>query len=315
MNPEELTNRLKRAARLAGFDLVGAVPAVEPPGFGRLERWLADGHAGQMGYIARRAAAYRDPNLVLEGARSVLMLGLNYRTVEPAAAGAGGGIVARYAWGADYHDVVRSRLRRLVALHRRLVPDGRARGFVDTAPVLERDFAHRAGLGWFGKNTTLINPRLGSWFFLAGLISTEEFVCDEPADESRCGTCRRCLDACPTGALVEPYRLDARKCISYLTIERRSDFSEAERAALGCRVFGCDACQEACPWNRRTEPTAEAAFEPAPGMNPLRLDRLLTLDEEAFRARFRRSPLWRAGRAGIQRNAAAVLGNQGDFAG
>lgn len=310
MSPEELTRRLKQAARAEGFDPVGAAPLDDPPGLGELDRWLADGFAGQMSYIERRLAVYRDPGLLLPGARSALLLGLGYRTVEPAAIAPGYGRVSRYAWNADYHELIRPRLRRLVRLHGQWAPGGRARGFVDTAPVLERALAHWAGLGWFGKNTMLIHARWGSWFFLAGLFSTEQLVYDAPAAPSRCGSCRRCLEACPTGALVEPYRLDARKCISYLTIERRGALSRSERAALGDCLFGCDACQEVCPWNQRTDRSAEPGFHPLDGMNPAPLEPLAAMDEATFRQRFRRSPFWRAGHKGLRRNALAVLENQ-----
>ena len=236
------------------------------------------------------------------------MLATNYRTVEPVPPGPGQTRVSRYAWGADYHEVLRRRLHKLADFHRRLVPGAGVRGVVDTAPLLEREFGRLAGLGWVGKNTLLIHPRLGSWFFLAALLSTEELVYDEPSTVGRCGSCRACLDACPTGALVEPYRLDARKCISYLTIELRDSVPAEFRAACGGRFFGCDACQEACPWNRRTPASVEPAFQPGPGMNPVTVAELVGLDEEAFRRRFRHTPLWRARRTGILRNAEVADG-------
>jgi epoxyqueuosine reductase len=228
---------------------------------------------------------------------------VNYRTVEPIEAGHGQARVSRYAWGADYHEVIRRRLHALADFHRRLVPTAGVRGVIDTAPLLEREFGQLAGLGWIGKNTMLINERFGSWVFLAALLTTQELAYDQPSIAGRCGSCRACLDACPTGALVEPYRLDARKCISYLTIELRGAVAEELRMACGNRLFGCDACQEACPWNRRTPATAEPAFRPGPGMNPIELAELTALDEGAFRRRFRHTPLWRARREGIRRNA------------
>lgn len=310
MSPEELTQRLKQAARAEGFDPVGAAPVADLPGLAELDRWLADGFAGTMAYFERRLPLYRDPGLLLSGARSALMLALGYRTVEPEPVAPGYGRVARYAWSADYHELIRARLRRLARRHDQWAPGGRARAFVDTAPVLERALAHRAGLGWFGKNTMLIHPRWGSWFFLAGLLTTEPLAYDAPGPPSRCGACRRCLDACPTGALVEPYRLDARKCISYLTIERRGVFDRFERAAIGDCLFGCDRCQEVCPWNQRTDRSAEPAFHPSADMNPAPLEPLLAMDDETFRGRFRHTALARAGREGLCRNAAAVLENQ-----
>jgi epoxyqueuosine reductase len=303
MDPAALTAALKEEALRLGFDLVGVTPAVPPPDFDRLCDWLADGCAGQMHYLADRLDAYRHPVGVLDGVNSILMLGTNYRTVEPAEAGPGQATVSRYAWGADYHDVIRRRLHKLADFHRRLTPAARVRGVVDTAPLLERQFGQLAGLGWIGKNAMLINRQFGSWFFLAALLSTEEMAYNGPVDAGRCGSCRACLDACPTGALVEAYRLDARKCVSYLTIELRGAVPAELRAACGHRLFGCDACQEACPWNRRTPTTLEPAFQPGAGMNPVELAGLRALDEAAFRGRFRHTPLWRAKREGILRNA------------
>jgi epoxyqueuosine reductase len=263
-----------------------------------------------MAYIEERRDAYADPRKVLEGVRSVLMLGVNYRTVEPIAPGAGEAIVSRYAWGDDYHEWTRERLHTLADFHRRLVLTANVRGVVDTAPLLERAYAQRAGIGWIGRNTLLINERFGSWVFLAALLTTEELVYDEPTAEDRCGTCHACLDACPSGALAEPYCVDARKCVSFLTIERRGPIPLESNGALGHRLFGCDACQEACPWNLRTPMTTVAAFQPKPGMNPVALAEVTALDEAEFRRRFRHSPFWRAGHEGIARNAAIVLSNQ-----
>jgi epoxyqueuosine reductase len=309
MNASELTAELKREARRLGFDLVGAAPAVVPADWDRFRQWLDDGFAGDMAYLAARRDAYRHPNRLLDGAKSLVMLGVNYRTVEPVAPGPGQGRVSRYAWGNDYHDLIRPRLHRLADFHRQLVPGAGVRGVVDTAPLLERFFGQLAGLGWIGKNTLLVNERFGSWFFLAALVTTEELAFDEQRRESRCSSCRACLDACPTGALVSPYRLDARKCISYLTIEHRGETPGGLRAACGDRLFGCDACQEACPWNRRTPINDEPAFQPGPGMNPAAIDALIALDDEAFRRRFRHTPLWRARRDGLLRNCAIVAEN------
>jgi epoxyqueuosine reductase len=247
---------------------------------------------------------------VLDGVRSILMLGIGYKTVEPPSPGGGQGTVSRYAWGGDYHDLVHEKLHRLADFHRRLCPQAAVRGVVDTAPLLERDFARLAGLGWIGKNTLLLNRKLGSWLFLAALLTSETLDYDEPQAASHCGTCRACLDACPTGALVDPYQLDARRCIGYLTVEL-ADLTPLEfRGPLGTRLFGCDACQEVCPWNRRVPATEEPAFQPTAGMNPVALAEVLSLDEAAFRRRFRHTPLWRAGRRGLLSRAAIVLGNR-----
>lgn len=261
MTAAELTLALKEEAARLGFDLVGAAPAIAAPDLDYFRQWLADGCAGEMHYLADRIDAYHHPSSVLEGVRSVLMLGMNYHSVEPATA-TGVGRVSRFAWGDDYHKVIRGRLRRLAAFHRRLVPSAHARGVVDTAPFFEKRFGQLAGLGWIGKHTLLVNPRFGSWFFLAAMLTTEELSYDEPTATNSCGDCRACLDACPTGALVGPGRIDARRCISYLTIERRGDVSAEQRASCGDRHYGCDACQEACPWNRETPATAERAFYP-----------------------------------------------------
>jgi epoxyqueuosine reductase len=308
MTPDTLTVALKQEARRLGFDLAGAAAAVEPPSLGHFRRWLADGFAGQMEYLAGRAAAYGHPSRVLEGARSLLMLAMNYRTVDPVPPGAGQGTIARYAWGQDYHDVLRRRLRALADFHRRLVPAAAVRGVVDTAPLLERDFARLAGLGWIGKNAMLIHRRLGSWLVLAALLTSETLAYDTRQTKGYCGTCRKCLDACPTGALVAPYRLDARRCISYLTIESREVVPEEFRALLGSRIFGCDACQEVCPWNRRAPTTAEPAFQPGEGMNPVELTELLRLDEAAFRRRLRGTALMRPGHRALADRAGAMLG-------
>lgn len=311
VDPARLTEVLKSRARELGFQLVGAAPAGAPPHLHHFARWLEDGFHGEMHYLAERRAAYEHPRHVLDGARSVVMLGMNYRTVEPAAPASGQGSVSRYAWGpADYHDLIHRQLKQLVATHQALVPGGRARGVVDTAPLLEREFAQLAGLGWIGKNTMLLNKRWGSWFFLAALLSTEVLSYDEPFAALHCGTCRACLDACPTGALVEPFRLDARRCLSYSTIELQQPLSESMRHATDQWLFGCDVCQEVCPWNRQVPMTREPGFWPGDGVNPVDLASLFSLDDGAFRKRFRRTPLWRAKRRGVLRNAALLLGNR-----
>ncbi len=312
MSPEDLTARLKAEAQRLGFNLAGATAAIAPPRIGALRQWLADGFAGQMKYIPDRAAAYEHPKHVLDGARSLLMLATAYRTQQPAEPGPGRGMIARYAWGSDYHDLIRERLHALSDFHRELTPEAAVRGVVDTAPLLEREFAELAGLGWVGKNTLLLNRQLGSWFLLAALLSSETLVYDEPFTTGRCGTCRACIDACPTGAIVEPYRLDARKCISYLTIELREPIPPQQRASIGPRIFGCDICQDVCPFNRQPVPTAEPAFQPRPDSNPIGLAELLRMDDDAFRQRFRGSPVLRARRRGLLCQAAYALGNRPD---
>lgn len=305
-----LTEQLKAEAVRLGFDLAAATRAVVPPGLERFHDWLDAGYAGQMSYLDDRRAAYHHPSNVSEAAQSLLVLAVNYCSVDPSPTTPGTGMVSRYAWGAEYHDLIRRRLNRLADFHRQIVPDARVRGVIDTAPLLERDFAQLAGLGWIGKNTMLINRRLGSWFFLATLLTSEELEFDQPDAADHCGTCRACLDACPTGALVDAHTLDARRCLSYLTIETSGDFPSEFRQPVGDRLFGCDACQQVCPWNRRAPATSNEAFGPLPDMNPMELAGLFALDDQAFRARFRHTPFWRAKRPGILRNAAVVLGNR-----
>jgi epoxyqueuosine reductase len=314
MDPRTLTDRVKAAARDLGFELFGVCPAVGNLGLARFDQWLAAGYAGEMHYLPDRRDAYADPKSILDGARSIVMLALNYRTVEPAAPQSGRGRVSRYAWGVDYHDVLRRKLDALGEVLARDVPDTRFRGVVDTAPLLEREFAQLAGLGWIGKNTLLLDKHQGSWFFLAALLTDAELAYDQPHAADHCGTCRACLDACPTDAFVAAGVLDARRCISYLTIELRGPIPLDLRPAMGDWLFGCDICQEVCPWNHRAPTSGEAAFAPAEGGTTLDLAELFDLTEAEFKARFRHTPLWRAKRRGLLRNAAIVLGNQGDSA-
>jgi len=311
-----LTRALKAEARRVGFELVGVAPAVSPPGLPKLHEWLAAGFAGEMQYLPRRAAAYEHPRHVSPSVRSVVMLAMNYRTEEPQPAEANEGRVARYAWGtADYHDMLRPRLRQLSDFLHEQRPGCTTRGVVDTAPLLERDFARLAGLGWFGKNTMLIHKRAGSWLLLAGLLTDLELEVDAPHETSHCGTCTRCLDVCPTQAFPAPYVLDARKCISYLTIELKTSIPLALRDGVGEWLFGCDLCQEVCPWNRKSPRSDEVAFQPQSDLNAIDALALLRMTREQFDARFALSPLARPGFDGLRRNAAIVLGNRGDSAG
>ncbi|MBL9091535.1 MAG: tRNA epoxyqueuosine(34) reductase QueG [Planctomycetaceae bacterium] len=306
----ELTTQLKAEAMRLGFALSGVTPAVVPPGLGRFHEWLASGFAGTMRYLEDRRPAYEHPRHVLEGVRSVVMLAMPYRTTEPQWAGEGFGRVSRYAWGDDYHNLIHDRMHELADWLRAMVPGAKVRGVVDTAPLLEREFAQLAGLGWIGKNTLLLNCHFGSWFFLAGLLTDVELDYDPEHETDHCGTCTACLDACPTDAFVAPYVLDARKCISYTTIELREEIPLELRAGHGDWAFGCDVCQDVCPWNRKVPAVDEPSFLPRRDENPLNLIELFDLDEAAFRRRFRDTPLWRARRRGVLRNAAIVLGNQ-----
>jgi epoxyqueuosine reductase len=392
-----LTAAVKVAAREAGCDLVGIAPAVTPLGFTSLQAWLARGYAGEMQYLPRREAAYEHPRHVLDGVRSVVLVGVNYKAesdeakdavrlvpsplssgervrvrgpggaddgdeqgraapsmeqrtpAEKTFAGASGlcgqtetpvpdgpltlalspeagargqaraatvsAQVARYAQGpADYHDVLKDRLRAVAEVLHELAPGCRTRAVVDTAPLLERDFARLAGLGWFGKNTMLIHKRSGSYLLLGALLTDVELDYDQPHHTSHCGTCTRCLDVCPTDAFPEPYQLDARKCISYLTIELKGPIPADLRSGIGDWLFGCDLCQDVCPWNRKSPTTDDPVFQPRADLAPADALDMLRLTRDEFRLRFRNSPLARPGYNGLRRNAAIVLGNSGDAA-
>ncbi len=311
-----LEDRFREHAHRLGFELFGIAPAAPADGFDRLREWLDRGYAGTMEYMHLHADARRHPASVLPEVRSVVMVGMNYKEelqiadcrlqIEHA------GKVARYARGVDYHDVLRERLNELLEWLQEERPGCRGRGVVDTAPLLERDFARRAGLGWFGKNTMLIDKRLGSYFFLGALLVDLDLRPSPPHEASHCGTCTACLDACPTNAFVGPGWLDARRCISYLTIELRGPVPEELRPGLGDWLFGCDVCQEVCPWNRKAPPGLEPALQARPDLERLDLVELLGLSEEDFRRRFRGTALMRTKRRGLLRNAALVLGNIGN---
>ena len=298
-----LTEAIKARALALGFDLAAVGPADPPEHADSFRRWVEAGHAGTMAYLERRLPERIDPRRVLADARSVVTVALNYFQGETD--DVSWKPVARYAWGRDYHDVMTPRLEALA----RFIGEAAGAGgkcYVDTGPLLERDLAARAGLGWVGKNTMLINPHLGSWFFIGVLLTTAELVPGDPLPD-RCGTCRACLDACPTDAFPAPYVLDARRCISYLTIEHRGDIEPALAARMGEWQFGCDICQDVCPWNRRAPVTREAAFRPTtsyPGAAAI-----AGMDDETFRSRFAGTPLTRPKAQGMRRNAGIALGN------
>ena len=309
----QLTRDLKDQAFSLGFHLCGVCPSVQPDGYHRLLDWLDNGYDGTMSYLSQRRDAYRDPEHVMSGTRSLLVLGMPYRTIAPEDATPNRGRVARYAWGTvDYHDHVHKRLKLLKRWLEENVTGAEARGVVDTAPLLEREFAQLAGIGWIGKNTLMINKFEGSYFFLAALLTNLQLEYDLPHETSHCGKCQACLDACPTDAFPHAGTLDATKCISYLTIEHREAIPRELRPQIGDWFFGCDVCQEVCPWNRRGSHTNEQAFYPQENHNPASLLELFDLNDEQFRARYRKTPLWRSKRRGILRNAAIVLGNTGN---
>lgn len=308
-----LEEQLKKQAQQLGFELVGIAAATDADTFTDLEQWLDQEYAGEMHYMQRHREARRHPRSILAEVRSVIMVGMNYKPVEGQAttSSAFTGKVARYARGRDYHDVLRGRLQQLLAWLRQQIPNCGGRAIVDTAPLLERDFARRAGLGWFGKNTMLLHRELGSYFLLGALLADVELRPDVPFQTNHCGSCTACLQACPTAAFVAPGQLDARRCISYLTIELKTAIPEDLRADMGDWLFGCDICQEVCPWNRKAPPGQEAELLSRPELAAVDLVELLRLSEADFRQRFRDTPLTRPKRRGLLRNAAIALGNIG----
>ncbi|MBN1947812.1 MAG: tRNA epoxyqueuosine(34) reductase QueG [Bradymonadales bacterium] len=301
---------LEKAYEL-GFDRAGITPVGPPTHRDAFERWLDLGYHGSMSYLERHREIRLDPTRLHPGAVSVVAVAKSYRPIDERG---GERAIARYARGLDYHRVMGDRLRRLAAfLEREVGPMvQRSRVCVDTAPILERDFAVQAGLGWLGKNTNLVCPELGSYLFLGELLVCRELGGGEEPVPDRCGRCRACLDRCPTKALVAPWVMDSRRCLSYLTIEHKGAIPVELRSALGLRLFGCDVCQSVCPWNRRARPSGEPFFAGGEELEGLDAADVLWLSEAEFRQRFRLSPLWRAGREGLARNAAVVLGNAGD---
>ena len=306
-----MTDQIKAAARRLGFDPVGITSVDPPQHWAFYQQWLNQGYAGEMGYLARNQERRSDPREIVPDAKSVLCVGLNYlplptKDVSP------GGQVARYARGDDYHDVMKNRLFELLDAIREIEPCAEGRIYVDTGPVLERDFAARAGLGWFGKHTCLIDQGRGSWFFLGEIILNLELEFDGPQTD-HCGTCTRCLDACPTDAIPEPYVVDSRRCISYLTIELKGAIPRELRSGIGNWIFGCDICQEVCPWNQKyARPTQDDAFQVREALDAPNLVDLLQMDQATFSKKFKGSPIKRAKRRGLLRNVAVALGNTGN---
>jgi epoxyqueuosine reductase len=310
---KQITQALKEEARRAGFSLAGVTLPDPPDHLDFYQDWIAEGYHADMGWMATKRALRRrsDPKRILPECQSILVLGMPY----PFSAERGdGGKISSYAWNKDYHDVLNQKMKELV----RFLEDqvGRPvsnRWYTDTGPILERELARRAGLGWFGKNTTLINPHQGSYFFLAELFLDIALEPDPPFENQHCGTCTRCLDACPTGSLKAPYLLDANLCISYLTIERKGNIPKELRPKMDQWVFGCDICQQVCPWNQRFAGKEEIidAFQPLPESTQIDLQEEITLSEKDFREKFRNSPVKRTKRSGYLRNVAVALGNQG----
>ncbi|TAJ09132.1 MAG: tRNA epoxyqueuosine(34) reductase QueG [Nitrospirae bacterium] len=306
-----LADAIKQEASRLGFDAVGISrvapdPAASLPGllYARLREWLGRGYEGAMGWMTRQPERRADPQRVLPGCRSIISVGMNYFTGHRPDESPGHGRIARYAWGRDYHGVLQDKLQQLESHIKTLAPSAGTRWYVDTGPVMEKAWAQQAGLGWIGKHSNLVSPRFGSWLLLGEILTTLELETDEPGTDL-CGTCQLCIRACPTAAITEPYMVDARRCISYLTIElhKPGDEIPAElEAKLGNRIFGCDDCLDACPYNTTATPTQDAAFQPSPLTLAPSLSTLETMSERTFQDTFRLSAIRRAKHWGFLRN-------------
>lgn len=314
-----LIEQIHSEALKLGFDLAGIAPISPVPHVDAYRAWIAQGYHGEMGYMARpdRVARRENPGVILPGARAIVCVGLNYYPgplPSDLARDVSRGLIANYAWGLDYHNLMQPRLEELAAFIRAETgSDTTTRAYVDTGPILERAYAAAAGLGFIGKNTCLIHPGMGSWLFLGEVLTNAELAPTPEASRVDCGTCRRCLDACPTGALIAPYILDTRRCISYLTIELKDAIPHELRPLMGNRIYGCDKCQQVCPWQRFASPTRERSFH-ADDVNRAAppLAELIEMDEAAFRQWYAGSPIVRVGRGRLLRNVAVALGNWGD---
>ncbi|MDB5355354.1 MAG: 4Fe-4S ferredoxin, iron-sulfur binding protein [Phycisphaerales bacterium] len=308
---QALAAKIKAKAHELGFDLVG-VASAEPPQRGEyFRRWLDEGQAGTMHYLADRFEERTHPAAYLGGAQSVVCVAMNYHAhLEPTSLEQQShqGRIARYALGDDYHEIIKDRLYDLADWIRETVPGARTRCGVDTVPVMEKELAARAGIGWVGKNTCVINPRLGSWLLLGEVLTTIPLPADEPAAD-HCGSCTRCLDACPTGAITAPYQLDARRCISYLTIEHRGEIAGEFKPQIGDWLYGCDVCQDVCPHNRQAPVAADPALQPRFPTGVLDVRDVMNWDEDAYRANLRHSAMKRVKLPVLQRNAAIVAEN------
>lgn len=302
-------NAIKQQARALGFHKIGIVPATALTEEGlRLQTWLAHNLHGTMQYLARDPAKRADPRLLLPSAQSVICVALNYYRPEPHAESPTTGKVSRYAWGDDYHDVLQDKLKALRDWILVEAPEVESKICVDTAPMMDKAWAVRAGLGWLGKHTNVITREFGSWVFLGELLLSVELDYDSQIEKDHCGKCTACLEACPTQAITEPYKLDATRCISYGTIELRSEaLPEEMQENLEGWVYGCDICQDVCPWSRFSKPTEEARFTPRPGITELNLQELATMSQEDFSTRFRKSAIKRAKVSGLRRNAQALI--------
>lgn len=300
---------IKDKARELGFDKIGIVPAEALTEEGaRLSNWLAQNFHGQMGYMARDPQQRSDPRLLMASVKSVVCVALNYFQPEKHVDLPEVGKVSRYAWGDDYHDVLRDKLKALLAWIKEQQPEVEGKICVDTSPMMDKAWAVRAGIGWLGKHTNLITKEFGSWVFLGELLLSVELEYDSMIEPDHCGKCTACIDACPTAAIIAPYQLDATRCISYGTIElREPELPEPINSNLAGWVFGCDICQDVCPWSRFSKQTEEERFTPREGIVEPKLQELIELSQEEFSARFRKSPIKRTKLAGLKRNAEAVV--------
>jgi epoxyqueuosine reductase len=320
---DAITSVVTKAATEAGFDLVGIAPVDDAPELEHFPRWIAEGHAGEMKYLEARNEQGRLKRASLAHAapwaRSVVVCAINYNTAQPYSTQVTDqdrGWISRYAWGQqDYHDSVMPRLRQVEAALRNAAgsDDLVTRCYVDTGPIVERVVAKYAGIGWIGKNTCIINQKVGSWMFLGAILTSLELDHEAglPAPD-RCGSCTRCIDACPTDALIAPYQLDSNKCIAYLTIEKRGAIAEELRSGMGRHIFGCDICQDVCPWNRKAPATNAPEFQPREQLVNPALDWLAEMSAEEFSRTFGGSPVRRSKRAGLRRNAIIAMGNSGN---
>jgi len=317
LDVHQLAAEVKRRARELGFDLVGIADARPSAYRDYLRNWLDDGQAGTMDYLAERFDERVDPGVVLPGARSVICVARNYHVpLEDVPADERGhhGRVARYALGDDYHDPLKHRLYALADWLRDTVPGSRTKTGVDTAPLMEKELAARAGIGWQGKNTCVINPQIGSWLLLGEVITTVALPADEPVVD-RCGSCTRCIDACPTGAITAPYRLDARRCISYLTIEHKGEIAAELAAKMGDWLYGCDVCQDVCPWNSEPPPASDSLVRPRFATGTLDLREVLSWGIDEYRQRLRGSAMKRVKLPVLQHNAQIAIENLRTVAG
>lgn len=315
----EITSLVKRAASKAGFELSGVASVEDFPELSHFQEWIDTGRAGEMKYLEARDQAGRLKRASLKTAvpwaNSVVVCAMNYNTFQPYSTqvtDSERGWISRYAWGhEDYHDSVLRRLRAVESELKKAASDVRTWCYVDTGPLVERVYAKYAGVGWVGRNTCIINQEMGSWIFLGVILTSLELTADLPAPD-RCGSCTRCIDACPTDALVAPYQLDSNRCIAYLTIEKRGSIPKEMRKGMGRHVYGCDICQDVCPWNRKAPTTSAWEFQPRDGLINPALEWLAGMSADEFRQTFRGSPIKRAKLAGLKRNALIAMGNSGD---